>query len=74
MVSEVRLTLSRRHFFRAAGAAALGFAGLERLFRPGGRAGRLLAAVPDGFGPLVPDPDGLLDLPEGFRYTVLTTS
>ncbi|MEV6314310.1 alkaline phosphatase PhoX [Streptomyces sp. NPDC051776] len=25
-----------------------------------------------GYGPLVPDPDGLLDLPEGFRYTVLS--
>jgi uncharacterized repeat protein (TIGR03803 family) len=24
-----------------------------------------------GFGPLVPDPDGLLDLPEGFSYVVL---
>ncbi|MFF3753349.1 alkaline phosphatase PhoX [Streptomyces sp. NPDC002018] len=25
-----------------------------------------------GYGPLVPDPDGLLDLPKGFRYTVLS--
>jgi len=25
-----------------------------------------------GYGPLVPDPDGLLDLPEGFRYQVLS--
>ncbi|MFE7957617.1 PhoX family protein [Streptomyces sp. NPDC057413] len=25
-----------------------------------------------GYGPLVPDPHGLLDLPEGFRYTVLS--
>ncbi|MGP3922820.1 alkaline phosphatase PhoX [Streptomyces sp. 8N616] len=25
-----------------------------------------------GYGPLVPDPEGLLDLPEGFRYTVLS--
>ncbi|MFI6207750.1 alkaline phosphatase PhoX [Streptomyces sp. NPDC051041] len=25
-----------------------------------------------GYGPLVPDPDGLLDLPEGFRYRVLS--
>ncbi|MGP3984784.1 alkaline phosphatase PhoX [Streptomyces sp. KR80] len=25
-----------------------------------------------GYGPLVPDPNGLLDLPEGFRYTVLS--
>ncbi|MEU4876429.1 PhoX family protein [Streptomyces sp. NPDC021608] len=26
----------------------------------------------EGYGPLVPDPDGLLDLPEGFRYRVLS--
>ncbi|MFJ7149253.1 alkaline phosphatase PhoX [Streptomyces sp. NPDC100445] len=25
-----------------------------------------------GYGPLVPDPQGLLDLPKGFRYTVLS--
>jgi secreted PhoX family phosphatase len=25
-----------------------------------------------GYGPLVPDPNGLLDLPEGFRYRVLS--
>lgn len=25
-----------------------------------------------GYGPLVPDPEGLLDLPEGFRYRVLS--
>ncbi|GAA2232104.1 PhoX family protein [Streptomyces nogalater] len=25
-----------------------------------------------GYGPLVPDPNGLLDLPKGFRYTVLS--
>ncbi|MER6785418.1 alkaline phosphatase PhoX [Streptomyces sp. NPDC000658] len=26
----------------------------------------------EGYGPLVPDPNGLLDLPEGFRYRVLS--
>jgi secreted PhoX family phosphatase len=28
-------------------------------------------AAGSGFGPLVPDPDGLFDLPEGFRYQVV---
>lgn len=28
-------------------------------------------AQADGFGPLVPDPDGLFDLPEGFHYQVV---
>ena len=29
-------------------------------------------AQPDGYGPLQPDPAGLLDLPTGFRYDVVT--
>ncbi len=29
-------------------------------------------AKPDGYGPLQPDPAGLLDLPTGFRYDVVT--
>src|SRR5262245_57426546 len=44
--------------------------------------GGVLAALPlsllwrrtvraDGFGPLVADPDGVLDLPAGFRYRIL---
>src|SRR5688572_23127269 len=35
---------------------------------------RLGAPAPQGFGPPVPDPAGLLDLPTGFRYTVLIRS
>ena len=27
---------------------------------------------PVGLGPLVPDPDGILDLPEGFRYSIVS--
>ena len=27
----------------------------------------------DGYGPLVPDPEGLLDLPEGFSYRLLSS-
>lgn len=50
---------------------SLGFAGLHQLFacRDTGLA---VGRGPYGFGPLVPDPEGLLDLPEGFGYTVLS--
>ena len=33
-----------------------------------------LGAGGSGYGPLVPDPGGILDLPEGFHYRVLQTS
>ncbi|MGP1273759.1 MAG: alkaline phosphatase PhoX, partial [Phycisphaerales bacterium] len=56
---------SRRSFIAAAGATGLGFLGLRRLL-----------AAPDetlavGYGPLVPDPAGILDLPQGFSYKVI---
>jgi len=64
---------SRRGFLRtalAAGAAALAPAALDALLARAAWAER--AAI--GFGPLVPDPDGLLDLPEGFDYVKLSTA
>jgi hypothetical protein len=62
------VSLSRRRFLSAA-AVSLGLAGLRSLFD----ADRLLAVpVRDRFGPLVPDPAGVLALPEGFTYTVVS--
>jgi secreted PhoX family phosphatase len=63
---------SRRSFVRTSLAGATG------LFTPGGldlalaaiSTGPRLAA--EGYGALVPDPDGLLDLPAGFRYQLLS--
>ncbi|WP_035606066.1 alkaline phosphatase PhoX [Haloferula sp. BvORR071] len=56
---------SRRAFL---GTTGLAFLGLQRytLAHDGG-AGRLI----EPFGPLIPDPDGILDLPQGFSYKVL---
>lgn len=55
----------RRHFVKG----SLGAAGAAALFSS------LLArkAAADSYGDLVPDPDGVLDLPEGFTYTILQT-
>ncbi len=66
------MTLSRRHFLRTAGAVSLGFAGLHQLFACREASSRGGPVAVDGFGPLVPDPDGLLELPEGFTYTVFS--
>ena len=50
----------------AAGGAALAF-GLEACGEEG-------PGPPGPFGPLVADPEGLLDLPAGFRYAVLSSA
>jgi secreted PhoX family phosphatase len=57
---------TRRTFIRrgAIGAGALAIASGPRVALAAGQ----------GYGPLQPDPGGLLDLPEGFRYRVLQTS
>jgi len=63
---------TRRQFLRQCSAVSLGFAGLDALFV------RTANALPDagrmaaGLGPLVRDARGLLDLPEGFSYTVFS--
>jgi hypothetical protein len=58
------MTLSRRHFLRNAGAAAIGFSSLQQFVgcAPAGR----------DFGPLVPDPEGLFDLPKDYSYTIIS--
>ncbi|MBT2401247.1 alkaline phosphatase PhoX [Streptomyces sp. ISL-100] len=63
---------SRREVLARAGAVGVGiaFAGsLSEIFA-GTAAAQGLGR--SGYGPLVPDPAGLLDLPEGFRYKVLS--
>ncbi|MFG2596369.1 alkaline phosphatase PhoX [Streptomyces sp. NPDC048462] len=61
---------TRRQVLAGTGAAvaSVAFAGVfTELF-----AGTAAAHGHAGYGPLVPDPDGLLDLPKGFRYRVLS--
>ncbi|WP_033073393.1 alkaline phosphatase PhoX [Sphingopyxis sp. MWB1] len=57
--------LNRRHF----AGAALAFAGLATQSRAA--ASGLMATTP-GYGPLQPDPAGLLDLPPGFSYRTVS--
>ncbi len=61
------MTFSRRKFFAVAGTTAVGtlmVSPMEGLLARQGF-GRKLGK---GYGPLVPDPNGLLDLPAGFQY------
>ncbi|QSJ19062.1 DUF839 domain-containing protein [Nostoc sp. UHCC 0702] len=62
------MKLSRRKFFTLAGASAAGtlmVSPLEALYARRANGQRLFGR---GYGPLLPDPDGLLELPEGFQY------
>lgn len=65
---------SRRDFIRTSGFIGLGFVGLK-LYACGSKApaGDVASQLPLDYGPLVPDPAGVLDLPEGFSYKVIST-
>ncbi|MEV0241001.1 alkaline phosphatase PhoX [Streptomyces sp. NPDC050674] len=63
---------SRRQLLAGTGALGIGIAfsgALSELFA-GTAAAQGLGRT--GYGPLVPDPEGVLDLPEGFRYRILS--
>ena len=59
--------LSRRHWLQSSLAVGLGFNGLRSLL-----AAESPPRRPAGFGPLAPDPDKLLDLPDGFSYSIVS--
>lgn len=60
-------SIDRRRFLAAGTVSVgLGFIGLERALRAGSRLGRTPRTH---YGPLQPDPAGVLDLPRGFSYT-----
>ncbi|MDV5149013.1 DUF839 domain-containing protein [Streptomyces sp. SBC-4] len=64
------MSATRRQILSRTGASIAGIAftgALSELF-----AGSAAAARGAGYGPLLPDPAGLLDLPAGFRYKVLS--
>lgn len=66
------MSLSRRHFLARGSSFALGFASLGAISAR--RAGARGLTIDDdaGFGPLVRDPKGMVDLPEGFWYSVIS--
>lgn len=62
---------TRRAFLKSAGIYSAGFLGLRSLVNHPLAAG-LAAPAAAGFGPLRPDPAGLLELPKGFAYTTFS--
>src|SRR6187551_3431404 len=65
-------THSRRDFFNTA-IATIGFAGLRRyLADPVVLAQGAPGLSSPGFGPLTDDPHGIIDLPRGFSYQVIS--
>jgi hypothetical protein len=69
--------ISRRHFLARSSAVALGFSGLQSALAQsstGSLRRRLETSNEDrlGFGPLIQDPNGVIDLPEGFSYTIFS--
>lgn len=62
------MEVTRRSVLTGLSATALGFAGLRLVSAAPARA----QAAGAGYGPLVPDPAGLLDLPSGFTYRIVS--
>jgi secreted PhoX family phosphatase len=68
---------SRREFIKISGLATLGFMGLNSWLTSAEAAvyGTSYAYNPRslaGYGPLVKDPEGILNLPAGFRYSIIS--
>lgn len=63
---------SRRKFIKASGMASLGFMGLYQFMNPGTSLAAASSRTALGYGPLKKDPAGILNLPEGFTYKILS--
>ncbi|MDX2247011.1 MAG: DUF839 domain-containing protein [Bacteroidia bacterium] len=61
---------SRREFLRLSALASLGFSGLFQFACNVAESGKAIMAK--GFGPLIPDPQKILDLPAGFSYKIIS--
>ncbi len=61
---------SRRDFIKVSSMATLGFMGLNLWTQKPVQAGTLRRAK--GYGPLMKDPNGILNLPQGFRYKIIS--
>ncbi|MEG0819375.1 MAG: DUF839 domain-containing protein, partial [Brevundimonas sp.] len=67
------MRLQRRQLI-STGAAAFAFAGFARNVHAQSAGEETYVNQVEGYGPLKTDPNGLLDLPEGFSYQVISQS
>jgi uncharacterized protein len=70
----VTSTHSRRSFLGRGAAAGLGIAFAGSIDAIAGTAAHAATRSATGYGPLVPDPAGILSLPKGFSYRILATA
>ena len=63
--------LSRRGFLGRSAATSLGIAFAGSIDAIAGTAANAATRSAAGYGPLVPDPAGILALPRGFSYTII---
>lgn len=78
------MRIHRRDFLRIAASTSLGFGGLRRALAGGGedsggdgeatKPRRPRPEVEHGFGPLIEDPAGVMDLPSGFSYRIISSA
>lgn len=62
--------VARRKFLKQGALVSLGFSGLGAFAKT---AGSILVQDPvQGFGPLLNDPEGIFNLPEGFKYKIIS--
>ncbi len=61
---------SRRRFLKYSGMATLGFMGLNQFLSPMAHAHENKAPI--GYGPLQKDENGILNLPKGFQYKIIS--
>lgn len=70
--------ISRRHFLSRSSSVALGFSGLSASLARGSTGSLLRTLIEESaadagrFGPMISDPKGIVDLPEGFSYTIFS--
>ena len=65
--------VNRRHFIKQFGAFSLAFSGFGRALANSSTVHQLIDQnYNKGYGPLIKDPNGILDLPKGFSYTIFS--
>src|SRR5687768_14599722 len=62
---------TRRNFIKVSGMATLGFMGLHQWIQTSVQAASHQAPAA-GYGPLLPDAQGLINLPKGFSYKIIS--
>ena len=65
--------VNRRHFLKQFGAFSLAFSGFGQALGKAANLNNLIEQTnAQGYGPLLKDPNGILDLPKGFSYTIFS--